>query len=249
MTASSAKTAKVVSTAEWQTRVDLAAAYRLTAHFGMDELIWNHISARVPGEDKAFLINPMGWRFDEITASSLLKVDHEGRMIDGGETNYTGFVIHSAIHLRRPDVACVMHTHSEGGLAVSALEEGLLPMTQDAFGFKDRVAYHDYEGLSLELEERERLAEDLGDRFVMILRNHGLLTAGRTVGEAFVLMYFLERACRVQMAVLASGRKIALPPEAVRDKAAEQSNRFPTGHHEWPALLRLADKLDPSFRE
>ena len=249
MTASSAKTAKVVSTAEWQTRVDLAAAYRLTAHFGMDELIWNHISARVPGEDKAFLINPMGWRFDEITASSLLKVDHEGRMIDGGETNYTGFVIHSAVHLRRPDVACVMHVHSEGGLAVSALEEGLLPMTQDAFGFKDRVAYHDYEGLSLELEERERLAEDLGDRFVMILRNHGLLTCGETVAEAFMHMYYLERACKVQMRVLASGQPVELPSAELCEQAARQYEHFPYGKYEWPALLRLVDERSPGFRD
>jgi ribulose-5-phosphate 4-epimerase/fuculose-1-phosphate aldolase len=236
------------SEAEHQTRVDLAACYRLAAHFGYDDVIWNHISARVPGEE-SFLINPLGLRYDEIRASNLVKVDPEGRVLDGGETNVTGFVIHSAIHRNRPDIQCVMHSHTEGGLAVSALAEGLLPMVQDAAMFYGRIAYHAYEGLSTDLDERERLAANLGDGFAMILRNHGLLTAGRTVGEAFVRMHYLERACRVQIAVLSTGREISLPPPEVWEKAVQQYESFVPGRLEWPALVRLMDQLDPSFRE
>jgi ribulose-5-phosphate 4-epimerase/fuculose-1-phosphate aldolase len=234
--------------AEAGTRVDLAACYRLTAHFGYDDVIWNHISARIPGED-TFLINPLGYRYDEISASNLVKVDLEGRVLEGGETNVTGFVIHSAIHRRRPDVHCVMHTHTPGGLAVSALAEGLLPMVQDSFLFHERVRYHAYEGLSVDLDERERLADSLGDASALILRNHGLLTVGRTIGEAFMTMHYLERACRVQVAVLSTGREIALPPPEVREKAARQYADFTPGQYEWPALVRLMDKLDPSYRD
>jgi len=236
------------SAAERQTRLDLAACYRLTAHFGYDDVIWNHISARIPGTE-TFLINPLGLRYDEITASNLVRVDLEGTALDGGETNFTGFVIHSAVHARRPDVQCVMHTHTQGGLAVSALAEGLMPMVQDAVMFHGRMRYHAYEGLSTDLEERERLADNLGDGHAMILRNHGLLTAGRTVGEAFMLMHYLERACRVQVQVLSTGREISLPPAEVLDKAAKQYEGFWPGTYEWPALVRLMDKLDPSFRE
>jgi ribulose-5-phosphate 4-epimerase/fuculose-1-phosphate aldolase len=233
---------------EHETRLDLAACYRLTAHFGYDDTIWNHISARIPGQE-AFLINPLGYRYDEICASNLVKVDLDGRVLDvGGETNLTGFVIHSAVHRRRPDAGCVMHTHSEGGLAVSAMAEGLLPMVQDAFLFHERVRYHAYEGLSTDLAERERLAESLGDGYALILRNHGLLTVGQTVGEAFMIMHYLERACRVQIAVLSTGREISLPPPELRDKAAEQYRDFWPGTYEWPALVRLMDKVDPSFR-
>jgi ribulose-5-phosphate 4-epimerase/fuculose-1-phosphate aldolase len=235
--------------AEAGTRVDLAACYRLTAHFGYDDVIWNHISARIPGEE-AFLINPLGYRYDEICASNLVKVDLEGRVLDGGgETNLTGFVIHSAIHRRRPDVECVMHTHTPGGLAVSALAEGLVPMVQDSFLFHDRVRYHAYEGLSTDLDERERLAESLGEGSALILRNHGLLTVGRTIGEAFVTMHYLERACRVQVAVLSTGREISLPPPEIREKAARQYEDFQPGKYEWPALVRLMDKIDPSYRD
>ena len=234
--------------AEREIRTDLAACYRLTHHFGYDDTIWNHISARIPGQE-AFLINPLGYRYDEICASNLVKVDPEGRVLEGGETNLTGFVIHSAIHRRRSDVGCVMHTHSRGGLAVSALAEGLLPMVQDAFLFHGRVGTHAYEGLSTDLDERERLAESLGDGCALILRNHGLLTVGRTVGEAFMIMHYLERACRVQIDVLSTGREISLPPVEVREKAAEQYRDFWPGTYEWPALVRLMDKVDPSFRD
>ncbi|MDH3473270.1 MAG: class II aldolase/adducin family protein [Rhodospirillales bacterium] len=237
-----------VSDAEQATRIDLAACYRLTAHFGYDDVIWNHISARIPGEE-TFLINPLGYRYDEITASNLVKVDLEGKVIGGGETNLTGFVIHSAIHRRRPDIQCVLHTHSQGGLGVSALAEGLMPMVQDAVMFHKRISYHAYEGLSTDLDERERLAESLGDGYAMILRNHGLLTVGRSIGEAFMLMHYLERACRVQLQVLATGREVSLPPTEVLDKAVEQYQGFWPGTYEWPALVRLMDKVDPSYRE
>jgi ribulose-5-phosphate 4-epimerase/fuculose-1-phosphate aldolase len=237
-----------VSDAEQEARIDLAACYRLTAHFGYDDVIWNHISARIPGEE-SFLINPLGYRYDEITASNLVKVDLEGKVIGGGETNLTGFVIHSAIHRRRPDIQCVLHTHSQGGLGVSALAEGLIPMVQDSAMFHKRVSYHAYEGLSTDLDERERLAESLGDGYAMILRNHGLLTVGRSVAEAFMLMHYLERACRVQLQVLATGREISLPPPEVLDKAVEQYQGFWPGTYEWPALVRLMDKVDPSYKE
>ncbi len=237
------------SEAEWQARVDLAGAYRLAHHFGMDDLIWNHISARVPGREDHFLINPLGVTYDEITASGLVKIDLDGKVVEGEqEINYTGFIIHGAIHARRHDVGCVMHTHTPGGLAVSALKQGLMPVVQDAFIFHRRIAYHDYEGVSVDPGECERLAASLGHHKAMILRNHGLLTCGATVGEAFVMMYYLEKACRAQLAALQTGCEIHLPPEAVVEKAAQQSARFAAGKYEWPALLRLMDRKDPSFR-
>lgn len=241
------------SAAEWQMRIDLAACYRLADLFGFSDIVWNHITAKVP-DSEHFLINRFGLRHDEITASNLVKVGLDGGVIDPGsassdeEMNVTGFVIHSAIHAARPDLHCVLHSHSDGGLAVSVLDEGLIPMIQDAVPFADRVAYHDYEGLSTNVAERERLAADLGDRNVMILRNHGLLTCGATVGEAFMLMYYLERSCRVQMHVLASGRPYtALTPELCRRARAGYA-LFPHGKYEWPALLRLADERSPGFR-
>ena len=243
------------SAAEWQTRVDLAACYRLADLYGFSDIIWNHITAKVPGAD-TFLINRFGLRHDEITASNLVAVDLDGKVTDPGsassdidDINLTGFVIHSAIHAARPDLHCVMHSHSEYGLAVSALEDGLLPLIQDAMPFFEQVAYHDYEGLSTDLDEQQRLARDLGDQQVMILRNHGLLTCGATVGEAFMLMYYLERSCKVQIQVLSTGaRHRAVPAEICRNAAA-QYVLFPHGKYEWPALLRLLDKRAPDFRE
>lgn len=242
------------SEAEWQMRTDLAACYRLADLFGFSDVVWNHITAKVPGTER-FLINRFGLRFDEVTASNLVTLDLDGNVTDAGtassddDVNVTGFVIHSAIHAARPDVHCVMHSHSEHGMAVSALEEGLVPMVQDAFPFHGRVAYHDYEGLSTDLAERERLAADLGEKMIMILRNHGLLTCGETVGEAFMHMYYLEKSCRVQMQVLASGRPVRLPSAETIERVAEQQLRFPHGRYEWPALLRLADERSPGFRE
>ena len=234
---------------EWKMRVDLAACYRLADRFGFSDIVWNHITARVPGPEKHFLINRFGLRFDEVTASSLIKLDQDGNVVDGAqEINITGYVIHRGIHAARADIACVMHSHSAAGLAVSALEEGLLPVIQDAMMFYNRLAYHDYEGLSTDTAESERLAASLGAHNAMILRNHGLLTAGGTVGEAFIRMYYLERACRAQIDALATGRELRLPAPEVCEHAAQQYQHFPPGKYEWPALLRLLDDQDPSYK-
>jgi ribulose-5-phosphate 4-epimerase/fuculose-1-phosphate aldolase len=241
------------SEAEWATRVDLAACYRLADMFGFSDIIWNHITAKVPGVEH-FLINRFGLRYDEVTASNLVTVNLQGELIDAGtadsdeDLNLTGFIIHSAVHAARPDVACVMHSHCEAGLVVSVMKEGLLPMIQDAMPIYGRVAYHDYEGLSVDEDERERLAANLGDRMCMILRNHGLLTCGKTVGEAFMQMYYLERACKVQMKVLATGQDYILPTAEVCTQAARQYDNFAYGHFEWPALLRLVEQRAPDFR-
>lgn len=243
------------SAAEWAMRVDLAACYRLADMFGFSDIVWNHITAKIPDTEN-FLINRFGLRHDEITASNLVTLDLDGNVIDPGsassdheDINVTGYVIHSAIHAARPDLHCVMHSHSEYGLAVSALKEGLMMMIQDAMPFYDNVAYHDYEGMSTDTDERQRLAANLGEKKVLILRNHGILTGGATVGEAFVLMYYLERACRTQMQVLASGREFTVPPDNVCKAVAEQYDIFPHGKYEWPALLRKLDQQDPGYKD
>ena len=242
-------------------RVDLAACHRLADLNGFSDIVWNHISARVPGRDDRFLINLFGLRFDEVTASNLVTLDEncdvvtppqtpEGDALETGEMNFTGFVIHSAIYNRRDDVNCIMHSHSRAGLAISVLEEGFVPMVQDAFHFYNRVAYHEYEGLSLDLDERERLADSLGEFPVMVMRNHGLLTTGSTVAEAYMRMYYLELACQAQMDVLSMGRKIHLPPADVCEHAAKQYEQSaPAGTYEWDALLRELDLIDPSYRD
>ncbi len=243
---------------EREIRVELAACYRLIAHFGMDDLVYTHISARVPGRHDHFLINPYGMMFHEVRASDLVKIDLEGNLVGDNAypVNKAGFVIHSAVHMARPDVVCVLHTHTQAGVAVSCTEEGLLPLNQFALVFHDRIAYHDYEGIALDEDERERLVADLGDKPVMILRNHGLLTAGRSVAEAFALMYYLDQACRVQIDVKALGGKMRLPPEVVQKKTGQQFQGIANnpqsvgmGQREWAALLRLCDKLDPSYKE
>jgi ribulose-5-phosphate 4-epimerase/fuculose-1-phosphate aldolase len=248
--------ADALRNAETKARIELAACYRLVAHFGRDDLAFTHISIRVPGRDDQFLINPFGLLFHEVTASSLVKVDHQGNLVDPSPypVNKAGFVIHSAIHIARPDVNCVLHTHTRAGVAVSCLEQGLQPINQWALMFKDRVAYHDYEGIALSEDERVRLIDDLGDRAVFILRNHGLLTTGRFVPEAFRLMYYLEQACRVQMDVLATGSKIYWPATAISAKTADQYRAVtakddPSSWIEWPGLIRLLDRKDPSYRE
>ena len=242
--------------AAWQARVDLAACYRLAALFGYSDIVWNHITARSPGTGH-FLINRFGLRFDEVCASNLVTLDLDGNVIDTGEgdgdgeevVNVTGFVIHSAIHAARPDVTCVMHSHTDAGMAVSALDDELDILIQDALPLYGRVSYHDYEGLAVDTAERLRLAKSLGDNDAMILRNHGLLTCGRTVGEAFITMYYLDRACRVQLQVLATGRAYSAPSHDLSIKAAKEYEQFPYGRYEWPALLRLADAKSPGFRE
>lgn len=246
-----------VSPAEWQARVDCACAYRLVRHYGMDDMIYNHISARVPGSEE-FLLNPFGLLYEEICASALIKVNLAGEVLWQPEwpkgLNYTfnlaGFVIHGAIHQARHDVECIIHTHSLAGMAVASLERGLLPMTQTAMRFS-RVASHDYEGVVLEMDERERLIANLGDADVMLLRNHGLLAVGKSVAEAFNNMYRLERACRSQLLAQGANERMILPPAAVVEKTNQlyrPAVRRPMGVLEWPAMRRLADRLDPSYK-
>lgn len=238
---------------EREVRIALAACYRLIAHFGMDDLVYTHISARVPGHAEHFLINPYGLMFHEITASSLVKIDHEGAIVEdtGYPVNKAGFVIHSAVHAARPEVNCVLHTHTRAGIAVSCLAEGLLPINQFSLMFYDRLAYHDYEGIALDLDERARLIRDLGNHPAMILRNHGLLTAGQSVAEAFVHMYYLEQSCRVQIDLMASGGKLIPLSKEVCAHTAQQYMNSPTpcGEREWPGLLRILDAKDPSYRD
>ena len=237
---------------EWAARKELAACYRLADMFGFSDIIWNHITAKIP-DTEHFLINRFGLRYDEVTASNLITLDVDGNIIDAGgavsddDVNVTGFVIHSAVHAARPDVACVMHSHCQAGLVVSVLKEGLLAMIQDAMPIYGHVAYHDYEGLSTDLSERQRLAANLGSNMAMIMRNHGLMTCGKTVGEAFMTIYYLECACKVQMQVLATGQAYGLPSAELSEQAAEQYASFAYGDFEWPALLRLVEKRAPDF--
>ena len=234
---------------EWKLRLDLAATYRLIALYGWDDLIYTHVSLRIPGPEHHFLINPYGLMFDEITASSLVKIDLNGKVFgnDDHRINYAGYVIHSAVHGARHDVACVMHTHTTYGMVVSALEEGLVPLQQDTYQFYDRVAYHDFEGQALNTDERESLVNDLGDKNAMILKNHGLLTTGRSVAEAWVSMFELEKACKIQILAQSTGQLIHHPPANVMQKASAARN-FRHESIEWPWLLRLLDAKDPSYK-
>lgn len=245
-----------VSEEEWEVRVNLAAAYRLVAHYGWDDLIFTHLSARVPGPEHHFLINPYNLMFEEITASSLVKIDTEGHPVMETPylTNPAGFTIHSAIHMAREDAHAVLHLHTPHGQAVSAMDEGLLPHTQTAMIAKHNVAYHDYEGIATDLEERERLVHDIGDKHAMILRNHGTLTVGETVADAFLRMYFLERACEAQVYMLSAGREnLNNPPQGTEEKVATQTSpdnmKMVSQGLAWPALLRKLDRIDPSFRD
>lgn len=243
------------SEAELQVRRDLAACYRLVAHYRMTDHIYTHISARVPDARGHFLINPYGLTFDEITASSLVKIDHEGNKVEESpwEVNPAGFTIHSAIHAARADAACVLHTHTRAGVAVSCLEQGLLPLNQIALQFYGpRLAYHDYEGIALDLDERERLAADLGTARSLILRNHGLLTVGRSVAEAFSLMFYLNRACEIQVDVCAMNQPFVLPPPEVCEHTARQYEQGLGGgtselDREWHAHLRVLDRANPGY--
>jgi ribulose-5-phosphate 4-epimerase/fuculose-1-phosphate aldolase len=245
------------SPAEWQARVDLAACYRLVAIYGMSDMMANHISARVPDEDGAFLINAYGMMYEEITASSLIKIDHEGRILaqpDFGDLNYginkAGYVIHSAVHEARPEVACVIHTHSWASMAVSALECGLLPLTQTAMRFL-KIGYHDYQGVVLNLDEQVSLVRDLGMGEALILRNHGVLTVGRSIGEAFNWMHRVELACHSQLAAMACNTPLVkVAPEVLEEtwNNYQPGTRRPYGLMEWPALLRKLDRMDPSYK-
>jgi ribulose-5-phosphate 4-epimerase/fuculose-1-phosphate aldolase len=240
-----------VSDEEWAVRVDLAACYQLVAHYGMTDLVFTHISARIPGTNDQFLINPYGLFFDEITASSLVKVDIDGNILDDTEfkINPAGYTIHSAVHAARHDVSCVLHTHTTAGMAVSAQKQGLLPLTQNSLMFYNRLSYHGYEGIALDLDERERLVRDMGDSIAMILRNHGLLTVGKSVSEAFRRIFYLEKSCEAQIKALAGGAELIIPSREVCEHAVSQFTD--TGENaalEWPGLLRILARKGSNYR-
>jgi ribulose-5-phosphate 4-epimerase/fuculose-1-phosphate aldolase len=264
-----------VSAEEWELRVNLAACYRLVARYGMTDLIYNHITARVPGPEHHILINAYGMLYEEVSASSLIKVDLAGNIIDKDDHPYSvnaaGYIIHSAVHEARADAHCVIHTHTAAGIAVSAMEEGLLPLSQTAMRFHGHVAYHDYEGPAFNRGEKARLVEHLGDRSAMILRNHGLLVCAPSIPQAFNLIYWLEQACRIQVQILScqrpihpakpevvdltaealSGMEITLDNEAATNpsmKPGAQKAGSGYGMLEWPALLRALDRQDPTYR-
>jgi ribulose-5-phosphate 4-epimerase/fuculose-1-phosphate aldolase len=247
-----------ISKEEWQARVDLAACYRLIAHYGMSDMMANHITLRVPGEEHAFLTNPYGMMYEEMTASCLVKISHDGEVLykpDFGDLNYgfnkPGYILHSAVHKARPEVAAVIHTHTPAGMAVSSLKCGLLPINQTSMRFL-KIAYHDYMGVVLDMAEQEVLVKNLGQSEALILRNHGLLTVGKTIGEAFNWMHRLELSCRAQLAAMACNTAL----QEVSSEVLEQTymnyqpqTRRPYGVMEWPGLLRMLDRMDSSFRE
>jgi ribulose-5-phosphate 4-epimerase/fuculose-1-phosphate aldolase len=241
-----------VSDAEWQLRVDLAACYRLIARYGWDDLVFTHVSARVPGPQHHFLINPYGLMFDEITASSLVKVDDQCNKLHDTPfpVNPAGFVIHSAVHAVRDDVQCVLHTHTRAGVAVSAQRGGVLPISQQSTFVLASLAYHDYEGVAFRDDEKPRLQADLGDKTFLMLRNHGLLTVGKSIADAFLSMYVFETTCQIQIAAQAGGPLVEVDPRIVAGTA--EAMRVQTGGmggaFAWPALLRKLDRADPSFR-
>jgi ribulose-5-phosphate 4-epimerase/fuculose-1-phosphate aldolase len=242
-----------VSEAEWQQRVDLAACYRLVAHYGWDDLIFTHISARVPGPEAHFLINPYGLMFDEITASSLVKVDLDGTLVMDTpyQINPAGYTIHSAIHGAREDAHCVIHLHTIAGVAVACQPEGLLPVSQHAMLPLTALAYHDYEGIALNPAEKDRLRQDLGDKQFMILRNHGLLTVARSIADAFLYMFFLQRSCEIQLAAQSGGAPLVRIPQSILNGFQAQTQQVlhnSGGQLAWPGLLRKLDRLDPTYR-
>jgi len=246
-----------VSDAEWRVRCDLAALYRLIAHYRWTDFIYTHLSARLPGPDHHFLINKFGVNFHQMRASDLVRIDFEGNVVEDSDkssrdVNAAGFTIHSAIHMARPDLMCVVHTHSSAGIAVSAMREGLLPLSQHAMKFYNRLAYHGYEGVALDLEERARLVRDLGDHKAMILRNHGLLVGGTSIAEAFHQIYMLERACAAQVAALSCGRELTIPAEEVCQHTSDQFKSFEQddAHYAmlWDAALRLIEDTGTDYR-
>jgi ribulose-5-phosphate 4-epimerase/fuculose-1-phosphate aldolase len=240
-----------VSEAEWQARVDLAALYRLVALQGWDDMIFTHISARVPGPEHHFLINPYGWYFDEITASSLIKVDLDGNIVQDTANfiNPAGFTIHSAIHAARDDAHYVIHLHTVAGVGVAAQKHGLLPINQNACLLQSQIAYHGYEGLALNHDERERLVADMGDKNLMLLRNHGTLAVGGTAAQAWVGIFFLERACAQQVAALTAGPdQVLLAPDAAQAETRQQGQGLPfVAALAWPGALRQLHLKSPGF--
>jgi ribulose-5-phosphate 4-epimerase/fuculose-1-phosphate aldolase len=243
-----------VPEAEWQARVDLAAAYRLVALYGWDDLIFTHLSARVPGPEHHFLINPYGMMFEEITASSLVQINLRGEIVAPSPyfVNPAGFTIHSAVHAAREDALCVIHLHTSYGIAVSTQKNGLLPISQQALLALSSLAYHNYEGLALNEDEKSRLVADLGNKDSMILRSHGLLTVGKTPAEAFLSMYILESACRIQILAQSGGAELLTVSEPILEKVAAQMGAVTVGQGAqlaWPGLIRKLDRIDPSYRE
>jgi ribulose-5-phosphate 4-epimerase/fuculose-1-phosphate aldolase len=244
-----------VSAAEWAVRVDLAACYRLIALWGMDDMIANHVSMRVPGEEGAFLINPYGYMYEEITASSLVKIDLDGNILAKPDFDYginrAGFVIHSAIHRARPDAHCVIHTHTPAGMAVSSLKAGFLQMTQTSMRF-GKVGYHDYRSVAVDLAEQDSIVADLGDADLLILRNHGLLVVAPTIPQAFSNIYRAELSCKAQLLAMAASSELVEPAAEIIARTNYlylPGTRRPFGLLEWPALLRKLDRIDPSFRD
>jgi ribulose-5-phosphate 4-epimerase/fuculose-1-phosphate aldolase len=241
-----------VSPEEWQTRIDLAACYRLAAQFGWSDLVFSHITARVPDCEGQFLINPYGMMFDEITASSLIKIDIDGNKLDDSPfpVNPAGFMIHSAIHAVRHDAYCVLHTHSLNGVAVSAQKNGVLPLSQQSIFVLSSLAYHSYEGVALNEDEKPRLVADLGDMTYLMLRNHGLLTLGKTIADAFLNMYIFEAACTIQLRAQSGGGELIPIPQSIISGAQQQAKavtRSQGGMLAWPGLLRRLDRTDPSY--
>ena len=237
---------------EWQNRVELAACYHLANHFNMSDIIWNHITAKTYSQKDTLLINKFGLRYDEVAASNLLEIDLDGNIISGeGKINETGYIIHGAIHKNRKDIHCVMHTHSRAGLAVSCFKDGLKPMIQDSAIFYNRVSYHEWEGMSTDSEECYRLSKSLGANKAMILRNHGLLTCGESISEAFMLMYYFDRACKTQIDAESTGEELVIPTNNIMEYAAGQYDdpRFKLGKHEWPALIRLLDDKKSIYKQ
>jgi ribulose-5-phosphate 4-epimerase/fuculose-1-phosphate aldolase len=243
----------MMSETERQLRIDLAAVYRLIALQGWDDMIFTHVSARIPGPEHHFLLNPFGMYFDEISASSLVKVDMQGHAVEPTSfpVNPAGFTVHSAVHMARPDVQCVIHLHTDHGVAVAAQKKGLLPLSQHAMMVLGSLAYHDYEGVAFDLEERERLARDLGGNACMILRNHGTLAVGQSCGAAWLNAYFLERACTMQALAQSGGTELEMPNQGVPEKVFSQSASLfdgTAGAFAWPHALRRLDRIDPSYR-
>ena len=244
-----------VSAEEWQTRVDLAACYRLVAQYGWDDLVFTHVTAKIPGVENQFLINPYGMMFAEITASSLVKIDLNGNKLDADNpfpVNPAGFTIHSAIHTARHDAKCVLHVHTPNGIAVSAQKGGVLPISQQSIFVLASLAYHDYEGVALNDDEKPRLVQDLGEKTFFMLRNHGLLTVGETIADAFQAMYIFEAACMIQIRAQAGGGELIRIPQPILDGAKTQGKAVTKGlggNLAWPGLMRKLDRIDETFRD
>ena len=246
-------TDRAVDEVEWETRVDLAACYRLIEHYDMDDLFATHISVRAPGADDHFLLNPYGVHFSEITASSLVKVDLDGNIVQKTDhvINPAGFVIHSAVHAARHDAKCVLHTHTVAGMAIATMEDGLQPMFQKAMRFYDGVAYHDFEGVAEDLDERKRLVQDLGEKNYLVLRNHGLLVCGPTIGQAFKEMFAMEKACKTQLAIMQAGGKVIKISDNLLQHTAQQfaRNRAVTKERPsgWASMKKMLDRVNPGY--